>query len=70
MSDSVGETGDLAVKAVVSQFRPHFEQVEIRRFPHIHGVDHLQQIISIAQKQDAIIVYTLVEKSCAQHCMA
>jgi [pyruvate, water dikinase]-phosphate phosphotransferase / [pyruvate, water dikinase] kinase len=62
VSDSVGETGDLAVKAVVSQFRPHFEEVEIRRFPHIHGVDHLQQIISIAQKQDAIIVYTLVEK--------
>lgn len=62
VSDSVGETGDLAVKAVVSQFRPHFEQVEIRRFPHIHELHHLRQIISIARKQDAVIIYTLVEK--------
>ncbi len=62
VSDSVGETGELAVKAVVSQFRPQFEQVEIRRFPHIHEEDHLKQIISIAKKQDAIIIFTLVEK--------
>ncbi len=62
VSDSVGETGDLAVKAVVSQFRPDFERVEVRRFPHIDQREELEQIISTAKKQDAIIIYTLVEK--------
>ena len=62
VSDSVGETGDLAVKAVISQFRPDFERVEVRRFPHIHQREELEQIISTAKKQDAIIIYTLVEK--------
>lgn len=62
VSDSVGETGEIAVKAVISQFRPTFEQVDIRRFPHIHDKGHLEKIISIAKKQNAIIIYTLVKK--------
>lgn len=62
VSDSVGETGEIAVKAVVSQFRPNFDQVGIRRFPHIQDIGHIEKIVTIAKKQKAIIVYTLVKK--------
>ena len=61
VSDSVGETGEIAVKAVVSQFRPNFDHVDIRRFPHIQDMGHIENIVTIAKKQQAIIVYTLVK---------
>ena len=63
VSDSVGETGEIAVKAVLSQFRPNFDQVDIRRFPHIEDMGHIEKIVAIAKKQKAIIVYTLVKKA-------
>ena len=44
VSDSVGETGENAVKAVVSQFRPNFEKVNIRRFPHINDLRTLKKL--------------------------
>lgn len=62
MSDSVGETGENAVKAVVSQFRPNFEKVRIRKFPHINDVELIDKIVRIAKKNEAAIVFTLVEK--------
>lgn len=62
VSDSVGETGELVVKAVVSQFRPTFENVILRKFPHINTLEHIEKVVSIAKKQHALIVYTLVEK--------
>ncbi|WP_332646901.1 pyruvate, water dikinase regulatory protein [Lysinibacillus sp. 54212] len=62
VSDSVGETGELVVKAVVSQFRPAFENVILRRFPHINTIEHIEEIVDGAKKQHAVIVYTLVEK--------
>ena len=62
VSDSVGETGEIAVKAVVSQFRPNFDHVDIRRFPHIQDVGHIEKIVTIAKQQKAIIIYTLVVK--------
>ncbi|WP_431029762.1 pyruvate, water dikinase regulatory protein [Lysinibacillus sp. LZ02] len=60
VSDSVGETGEVAVKAVISQFRPTFEHVVIQRFPHIQEVEHIEQIVKMARRQDAIIIFTLV----------
>ena len=62
VSDSVGETGENAVKAVVSQFRPNFEKVYIRKFPHINSVELLEKVVLIAGMNDATIVFTLVEK--------
>ena len=62
VSDSVGETGVNAVKAVVSQFRPKFENVDIRRFPHIKTIAHIEKVVHLAKKKHAAIVYTLVEK--------
>lgn len=66
VSDSVGETGEAAVKAVISQFRPNFEKLRIRKFPHISNVDVLEKIVQIAVKNEAIIVFTLVEKEMRQ----
>ncbi|MFS0874719.1 pyruvate, water dikinase regulatory protein [Solibacillus isronensis] len=66
VSDSVGETGEAAVKAVVSQFRPNFEKVRIRKFPHIANVDVLEKIVQIAIANEATIVFTLVEKQMRQ----
>jgi regulator of PEP synthase PpsR (kinase-PPPase family) len=62
VSDSVGETGENAVKAVVSQFRPNFEKVNIRKFPHINELAHIDKIVHIAKNQNAAIIFTLVEK--------
>ncbi len=62
VSDSVGETGEQVVKAVVTQFRPNFENTIIRKFPHINHIDHIENIVEIAKDQEAIIVFTLVEE--------
>ncbi|WP_409370047.1 pyruvate, water dikinase regulatory protein [Lysinibacillus sp. 38-6] len=62
VSDSVGETGDQVAKAVISQFRPGLENTIIRRFPHIQTEELIQKIISLAAKQKAFIVYTLVRQ--------
>ncbi len=61
VSDSVGETGESAVKAVVSQFRPNLEKVHIRKFTHINSVELLEKIVQIAVSNEATIVFTLVE---------
>lgn len=62
VSDSVGETGELTVRAVVSQFRPNFDNVVIQRFPHIKTMESIDKIIKMAKKEKAVIVFTLVEK--------
>jgi len=62
VSDSVGETGEQVVKAAATQFRPNFDGVIIRRFPHISSDDHIRNIVEIAVMQNAIIAFTLVEK--------
>ncbi len=62
VSDSVGETGELTVRAVVSQFRPNFDNVVIQRFPHVKSMDSIDKIVNMAKKQKAVIIYTLVER--------
>ncbi|WP_107942500.1 pyruvate, water dikinase regulatory protein [Metasolibacillus sp. FSL H7-0170] len=66
VSDSVGETGELSVRAAVSQFRPTFQNVEIRRFPRIKSFEELHEVVQLAIQEKAIIVYTLVEKEMRQ----
>ncbi|MDM5249296.1 MULTISPECIES: pyruvate, water dikinase regulatory protein [unclassified Lysinibacillus] len=62
VSDSVGETGDQVAKAVISQFRPGLENTVIRRFPHIQSEELIRKIVCLAEKQQAVIVYTLVRQ--------
>lgn len=63
VSDSVGETGELVVRAALSQFVKRLEDVELTRFPHTTTMDQISAIIEQAKELNAVIVYTLVEKS-------
>lgn len=60
VSDSVGETGESVVRAVLSQFRPDFQDVEIVRFPHLTTITELNEVVREAKERKAMIVYTLV----------
>lgn len=58
VSDSVGETADLVVKAAVSQFNQI--QTQIKRIPYIEDTSTLLEVVSLAKLNKAIIVFTLV----------
>lgn len=63
VSDSVGETADLVAKAAASQFRQGLETVVMKRFSHVEDESQLKEIVYLAERQDAIIIYTLVKSS-------
>lgn len=63
VSDSVGETGELVVRAALSQFVKGLEYVELSRFPHTTTMNQVNSVIEQAKELNAVIVYTLVEKS-------
>lgn len=63
VSDSVGETGESVTNAVISQFRPHYEETIIRKFPYIENVEEIHGIVLLAVAEEAMIVYTLVQKN-------
>lgn len=63
VSDSVGETADLVAKAAASQFSQGFEAVSMKRFSHIEEKTQLDEIVILAERQNAIIIYTLVKSS-------
>lgn len=58
VSDSVGETAELVTKAAASQFQQ--SNVAIKRFPFIESPEHIEEVISLAKLNQAIIAYTLV----------
>lgn len=58
VSDSVGETADLAARAALSQFREH--QVEMRRFPMVDDPQTIREVVEIAKQQNTLIVYTII----------
>ncbi len=62
VSDSVGETGVNAAKAVISQFRPDFDHVKIKKFPYLDSLEEIEPIVIAAKKEQAAIVFTLVTK--------
>lgn len=66
LSDSVGETAEQVVKAAVTQFRPDFEQTNLRKFPQIDNVESIEPIVEMAKKEQALIVYTLVKEEMRQ----
>ncbi|GGG13747.1 putative pyruvate, phosphate dikinase regulatory protein [Lysinibacillus alkalisoli] len=61
ISDSVGETGEQVAKAVLSQFRPNYEETVIRRFPYTRTEEGLTKIIHYASVKGAMVIYTLVK---------
>ncbi|MGM9922872.1 MAG: pyruvate, water dikinase regulatory protein [Bacillus sp. (in: firmicutes)] len=58
VSDSVGETAELVTKAAVSQFIN--SNVTIKRIPYVEGHEDIEEVISLAKLNEAIIAYTLV----------
>ncbi|MFT4412667.1 pyruvate, water dikinase regulatory protein [Fredinandcohnia humi] len=58
VSDSVGETAELVVKAAVSQFNG--SGTDIKRIPYVEDTSTLSEVVSLAKLNNAIIVFTLV----------
>lgn len=60
VSDSVGETAEVVVKAVISQFDSGY--VDIRKIPFVNNADHIEQIVRQAKTSanPGVIAYTLV----------
>lgn len=58
LSDSVGETADLVVKAAASQFQE--TTIEVRRIPYVEDKQTIREVVTMAKEVNAIIAYTLV----------
>ncbi len=58
LSDSIGETGEQVAKAGISQF--NIKDYEIRRFPFITEKQQIEEIISEAKEERAVILFTMV----------
>ncbi|WLR43976.1 pyruvate, water dikinase regulatory protein [Bacillus carboniphilus] len=60
LSDSVGETADLVLKAALSQFNGQGLSTTIKRIPYVEDCETIEKIVSLAKKDQAIICFTLV----------
>ncbi|MDQ0205551.1 regulator of PEP synthase PpsR (kinase-PPPase family) [Alkalicoccobacillus murimartini] len=58
VSDSVGETAELVVKAAVSQFSE--SGVELRRIPYVEDKGTIEEVVFLASQAKALIAFTLV----------
>ncbi len=58
VSDSVGETAELVVKAAASQFNG--TGVELRRIPYVEEKETIREIIRLAVQAKALVAFTLV----------
>lgn len=58
VSDSVGETAELVVKAAASQFQ--HSDIDVRRIPYVEDKETIEEVISLAKEARAIIAFTLV----------
>ncbi|MBO8171376.1 MAG: kinase/pyrophosphorylase [Bacillaceae bacterium] len=58
VSDSVGETAEIVVKAAASQF--NIEQMVIQKFPFIEDKETIDEVVQSAWESGALIAFTLV----------
>lgn len=58
VSDSAGDTGELAVRAAAAQFHPL--QVNIRRVGFIQTVEAIDSVLETAAADKSVVLYTLV----------
>ncbi|WP_239617406.1 pyruvate, water dikinase regulatory protein [Cohnella mopanensis] len=58
VSDSAGDTGELAVRAAAAQFHPL--SVQIRRAAFIQSREGIDSVLVAAQSDNSIVLYTLV----------
>lgn len=58
ISDSIGETAEMVVRAATSQFNSG--KIEVRRIPNVGDTDTIEEIVQMAAKSHSMIAYTLV----------
>jgi len=58
VSDSIGETAELVVRAVCSQFNSQL--FDVHKYPYIEDKESIDEIIDSAKESKAMIVFTLV----------
>ncbi len=63
VSDSIGETAEMVVRAAASQFNSG--NMEIRRIPNISDQSILEEVVHQAAEHHFMIAYTLVLKELA-----
>ncbi len=66
VSDSVGETAELVVKAALSQFDNSGEYL-LHRVPYVENLEILDETINQAEEKGAIIGFTLVNPTFRRH---
>jgi regulator of PEP synthase PpsR (kinase-PPPase family) len=60
ISDSVGETAELVVKAAASQFNGSSANTKIKRIPYVEDKGTILEVLSLAKEAKAIVCFTLV----------
>lgn len=65
VSDSIGETAEMVVRAAASQFNSG--TMEIRRVPNISDCDTLDEVVHQAAGNHFLVAYTLVVDELAAH---
>lgn len=60
VSDSVGETAELVVKAAASQFNGASANTKIKRIPYVEDRGTIIEVLSLAKQEKAIVCFTLV----------
>lgn len=65
VSDSIGETAEMVVRAAASQFNSG--TMEIRRVPNISDSDTIDEVVHQAAAHHFLIAYTLVVDDLAEH---
>lgn len=58
LSDSVGETAELVIKAGLSQFN---QEYEIQRIPYVEDIKTIDEALNSAKDENGIIGFTLVD---------
>lgn len=65
LSDSLGETGELVVKAAASQFCE--QSFSIHRLSYIKTTEQITEALQQAQQESGIVIYTLVQPELKKH---
>ena len=65
ISDSLGETAEMVVRAAASQFDG--SRVEINRMAYVNTASHLEEVMAEAARKGAVIAYTVVMPELKQH---
>jgi len=68
VSDSVGETAEVVVKAAASQFEG--QPIEIRKFPYVEDEGTINELVLAAKESEAVIALTLVIPKLRDHLKA